>query len=243
MQRRRKLATTLGTALLIAAALPLGSQVDAADHRDAPGTNGAMSGDRYADINDLYVWHTERGTLIVVLTFNGLHAPDAPATDILDPGETPDVLFSVHIDNTADPLEAADPLDNDNDNMSDLDIHLKLGQNGLEEWGYQISGIPGATGPLVAALGEISEEGGVSATVGLFDDPFFFDLAGFNQTIANLDETDDDADLGFMLGATVDTFAGTNTLALVMEFPAADVLGDKNPENFIQVWATSGRAP
>jgi len=242
MQRRRKLATTLGTALLIAAALPLGSQVDAADHRDAPGTNGTMSGDRYADINDLYAWHTARGTLIVVLTFNGLHAPDAPATDILDPGETPNVLFSVHIDNTADPMEAADPLDNDNDNVSDLDIHLKLGQNGLEEWGYQVSGIPGTTEPLVAALGEITEEGSVSATVGLFDDPFFFDLGGFNATVANLSETDDDADLGFMLGTPTDTFAGTNTLALVLEFPAADAVA-KNPENFIQVWATSGRAP
>lgn len=242
MQRRRTLATTLGTALLIAAALPLGSQVDAADHRDAPGTNGTMGGDRYADINDLYAWHTENDTLVVVLTFNGLHAPDAPATDILDPSETPNVLYSVHIDNTADPVEAADPLDNDNDNMSDIDIRLKLGQNGLEEWGYQITGIPGVDEPVVAPLGEVATAGDVSVTVGLFDDPFFFDLAGFNATVANLSETDNNTDLGFMLGMTTDTFAGTNTLALVIEMPVADAIG-KNAENFIQVWATSGRAP
>lgn len=242
MQRNRKLATTLGTALIVAAALPLGSQVDAADHRDAPGTNGTMGGDRYADLNDLYAWHTEDGNLVVVLTFNGLHAPDAPVTDYLDPAETPNVLQSIHIDNTADPTVAADPTDNTNDNMSDLDIHVKLGQNGLGDWAYQIEGIPGSSGPIVAPLGEVVEDGSVTATVGLFDDPFFFDLAGFQATVANLDETDDPSDLGFALGATVDTFAGTNTMAIVVEFPVADAIGD-NAENFIQVWATSGRAP
>jgi hypothetical protein len=128
--------------------------------------------------------------------------------------------------------------------MSDIDIRLKLGQNGLEEWGFQVSGIPGTTAPLVAPLGMVAAEGSVSATVGLFDDPFFFDLVGFNQTIANLDETDNDTDLGFMLGMTTDTFAGTNTLALVLEFPSADALAKgKDAENFLQVWATSGRAP
>jgi Domain of unknown function (DUF4331) len=242
MQRKRKLATTLGTALIVAAALPLGSQVDAADHRDAPGTNGTMGGDRFADLNDLYAWHTEDGNIVMVLTFNGLHAADAPVTDYLDPAETPNVLHSIHIDNTADPVVAAMWDDNTNDNVSDLDIHLKLGQNGLEDWGFQIEGIPGASGPIVGPLGETVTDGGVSATVGLFDDPFFFDLGGFQATVANLDEPDDPADLGFALGATVDTFAGTNTMALVIEFPAADAIGD-NAENFIQVWATSGRAP
>lgn len=235
MMRRRKLAT-LGTALLVAAALPLGSQVNAADHADAPAT----AGDSFADLNDLYAWHTGNDTLVVILTFNGLHAPGDPETDYLDPAETPNVLHSIHIDNTADPILAGDPTTAaDNDNESDIDIHVRLGQNGLGEWGYQVEGIPGVD-PIVGPLGEVTSSGGAQATVGLFDDPFFFDLTAFNQTLTNLHETKEDGDLAF---PTADTFAGTNTMAVAIEIPIADALGGDNPENFLQIWATSGRAP
>ena len=68
MTRRRKLATTLGSALLVAAALPLGSQVNAADHRDGM----QATDDPLADITDIYAWHTDGGTIVMVLGFNGI---------------------------------------------------------------------------------------------------------------------------------------------------------------------------
>lgn len=237
MTRRRKLATRLGAALLVAAALPLGSQVNAADHADAPGTMA----DRWADLNDLYAWHTDNGTIVVVLTFNGLLAPDAPDSDTFNEDELPNVLYQIHIDNTADPIVAAMWADNSNDNESDIDINVRFGQNGLGEWGYQFENVPGSSGPIIGPVGEVTTDGTVQVTAGVFDDPFFFDLQGFRDTVMNLDETDENADLGFMLGATVDFFAGTNTMAVVVEMDAAAAL-NANPDNFIQVWATSGRA-
>lgn len=234
MMRRRKLATTLGTALLVAAALPLGSQVNAADHADAPITTK----DAAADIADIYAWHTERGTIVIVLTFDGLRASgDAPNYDS-------GVLYTIHVDNTADAAEKQDPLDNDNDNESDIQIKVRFGQNNLEEWGVQFNDVPGADGPTFdGPVGTTIMNGTATVTAGDFDDPFFFDLDGFRATRdATIDDADP-ADLMFaslLTGTAVDFFAGTNVQGIVVELDAATVVNG-NADNFIQVWGTTGR--
>jgi Domain of unknown function (DUF4331) len=245
MTRRRKLATKLGAALLVAAALPLGSQVNAADHRDAPGTMA----DRYADLNDVYAWYNmDNDTFVVVVTFNPLLAPDAPVTDSYNPDELPNVLYTIHIDNDSVPLADASDWDNQDGTTfgSDIQVQVRFGQNGLEEWGFQVENLPGATDTLVGPVDEVLTDGTASATAGIFDDPFFFDLDGFFATRDNLDMVDDDpADLGFRSLAgelNNDSFAGVNTMAIVLEMDASATLGG-NPDNFVQIWATSGRAP
>jgi hypothetical protein len=234
MRTKNKWITALGAAALLAGAVQLQPQeVTAADHADAPLT----ADDTAADIADVYAWHTDRGTLVVVMTFAGLRAAgDAPVYD-------PDTLYTIHIDNTADAAEKAQYTDNDNDNVSDIQINVRFGQNNLEEWGVQFNGVPGAEdttfdGPVQTTL----SNGTATVIAGDFDDPFFFDFEGFLATRDNLLDPADPLDIGFasiVAGAPVDFFAGTNVMAIVVEVDAATAV-DENADNFIQIWATTG---
>jgi Domain of unknown function (DUF4331) len=232
MTRTRKLATKLGAALLVAAALPLGSQVNAADHRDG----SQATDDPLADLTDLYAWHTGRGTIVVVLGFNGVQDAGSAAT------YDSETLYSVHIDNTGDPVNRAMGMAGDNDNEADVSIQVKFGQNALEEWGVQVENLPGSDGTFNGPVEtEIDGGGGSRAYAGVFEDPFFFDLEGFQMTAANLVDDADPEDLAF--DSTRDFFAGTNINAVVLEFDAAAAIGGDTPNeaSWIQIWATSGR--
>ncbi len=237
MKRSRKLATVIGSAVLAATAINLQAPtVDAADHLD-----GSVGADAAADIGDFYAWNDGAGNIVAVLTFNGLlEVGDEAVYD-------DEVLYTIHIDNTADPAEAVDFLGNDNDNEADLQIHARFGMNGNGEWGMQVLDLPGADAELVGAVGEDLGAAGARATVGLFDDPFFFDLGGFLDTVDNVNEVMDDADLAFasldpMGDGPVDGLEDLNTMALVFEFAGTEVVGD-NANNFLQMWATTGRVP
>jgi hypothetical protein len=205
----------------------------AADHVDAPLTADIHA----ADLADLYAWHTERGTIVMVLTFGSLLVPgDAPVYDS-------DTVYVIHIDNTADPLEKADFTDNDNDNLADVRIHVRFGQNDHGDWGVQWNGVPGADdetfdGPVQTPLAN----GTATVIAGHFDDPFFFDFEGFVTTRDNLLDDADPFDFAFasiVAGAPVDFFAGTNAMAIVLEVDAGTTMAD-NPDGFLQIWATSG---
>ena len=234
MKTKRKMATLAGTAALAALAINLQAPtVDAADHLD-----GMVGGDPAADIADFYAWENEAGNIVAIVTFASLLNPgDEPVYD-------PDVLYTVHIDNTASAAEAIDWSDNGNDNESDIQVHVRFGQNGLGDWGVQILNLPGADAELVGAVAtDIGRVGG-RAHAGMFDDPFFFDLVGFTDTLANIDDDMDDADLAFAslapMGEPVDGLAGFNTMAIVLEFDATAAL-DENADSFLQMWATTGR--
>ncbi len=234
MRTKNKWITVLGATTLIAAAVQLQPQeVTAADHADAPLT----ADDTAADIADLYAWHTDRGTIVVIMTFAGLRGPGS------DPVYDTDTLYTIHIDNTANPVEKAQYTDNDNDNVSDIDINVRFGQNNLGEWGVQFNDVPGAAdatfdGPVQTEL----TNGVVTAMAGDFDDPFFFDFEGFLATRDNLLDDASPIDVGFasvVKGAAVDAFEGTNVMAIVVEFDAA-IAVDRNAANFVQIWASTG---
>ena len=191
--------------------------LDAADHAEAPGTQA----DAAADIADLYAWHTENDTIVYVLTYAGL------TPSIADGGMATydaDVLYGIH---NAFPNEDGEFEDLE----SDADALIRFGQNGAGDWGMQVTfrmaGFPDVT--VSGAVGEpISEEiaTGVSITAwaGLVDDPFFFDLQGYTDTLAT-------GALAF--DPTRDSLAGTNVSAIVIEAPALSPL--------TQVWATTAR--
>lgn len=237
MRTKNKWITAMGVTALFAAAVQLQPQeVTAADHADAPLT----ADDTAADIADVYAWHTDRGSIVVIMTFAGLRAAgDAPVYD-------PDTLYTIHIDNTADPAEKAQYTDNDNDNESDIRINVRFGQNNLEEWGAQFNGVPGADdetfdGPVETDL----TNGTATVRVGSFEDPFFFDFEGFLATRDNLLDPADPLDIGFasiVAGAPVDFFAGTNVMAIVVEVDAATTVAE-NADNYLQIWATTGVTP
>jgi hypothetical protein len=234
MRTKNKWMTALGATALLAAAVQLQPQeVTAADHADAPLTTDDVA----ADIADVYAWHTDSGTLVVVMTFAGLRA----AGD--DPVYDADTLYTIHIDNTADPAEFPFWQDNGNDNLSDIDINVRFGQNDIGDWGVQFNDVPGADdatfdGPVQTAL----TNGTATVIAGNFDDPFFFDFEGFLLTRDNLLDDMSPIDIGFASlvgGAPVDFFAGTNVMAIVVEIDAATAVNG-NADNVIQVWATTG---
>lgn len=211
---------------------PIARPLRASDHLDAPTTQGNSA----TDIGDFYAWHTPRNTIVAIITFNG----GSPSMSY-----DPTVLYTIHIDNTATLAENQDILDNDNDNASDIQIHARFGQNSVGDWGVQFLGIPGSDGPVVGPVQTTLTSGTAQAIAGVFDDPFFFDLDGFNATITNLVDDIDPNDIGFStveMGFPTDTFAGIDTMAVVVEFDLQLAL-DGNADNFLQLWATTGVEP
>jgi hypothetical protein len=223
MKRRTSLATMGGAALLAAAALTLGSQeVTAADHADGD----VAAADGAADITDFYVWNTATdgsGNIVMVLGYSGLLAPGDDA--VYDP----DVLYQFHIDTSP----------TNNNHSDDLTINVRFGQNGLGEWGVQFEDVPGADdASFNGAVATTLTSGDVSAHAGLFDDPFFFDLDAFITTLANTADDTEAADLAFTPGEAEDFFAGTNVMAIVVEFPSS-ALGDEIDS--FSAWVSTGR--
>jgi len=176
----------------------------AADHAEAPGTQG----DPAADIADFYAW-SDGSTITAILTYNPLMIPgDAAVYDA-------DVLYTIHFDV-------------DGDVLSDHEIDVRFGANGAGEWGVQAMGIPGAGAPVQGAVESVIAGPGSMLYAGLRDDPFFFDIDGFNDTLYT-------SDLSF---TATDGIAGFNVMTIAITFDAPSLLG--NDVDF-QTWATSSR--
>jgi hypothetical protein len=191
----------LGRVAVASLALTVSATVFAADHTEAP----LAAADPAADIADFYAWHTET-SLVMIVTF-------APVgTEGTYDG---DVLYGMHIDTDAD-------------NAADRDVWVRFGQNEAGAWGVQANGMTTDDSAIVGPVGEtVSHESGARVYTGFHDDPFFFDLTGFTETL-------DTGTLAF--DSTRDSIAGSNVTAIVAEIPLDTV----DAESF-QVWATTGR--
>ncbi len=192
-------------------------RADAADHNDPPARVTGSSADRAADIADLFAWHTPEGKTVLVLTYAGPNDPVEGQTATYDP----DVLYGIHIDN-------------DGDQNADHDIWVRFGQSESGNWGVQLEGIPGADPATQAGPVEI-ENRIMGVTNGFFwaglrEDPFFFDLEGFQDTVTT-------GDLAF--DHERDFFAGKNLSAIVIELETADI--GAGTDNTFDVWATTSR--
>ena len=199
-----------GSAIL---AIGVMSAVQAADHTEAPGTLL----DPAADIDDFYAWHTANGTIIAILTFDGLQAPGGNAT------YDADVLYGIHIDNDAD-------------NVADIDIWVRFALDGQGRWGMQVMNLPGTGAPVWGSVEQVIDAPGGKVYAGLRDDPFFFDFQGFSDTLANGSLFDGGGNLYF--DTARDSFAGTNVTAIVLEMDMGAALGGATS---LQMWATTGR--
>jgi hypothetical protein len=213
-----KLVTKLGLAAGLLATALFGGHVFAADHAEAPGTMA----DAPADITDFYAWNTDAGTIVTIVNFAGLAEAGS------DPVYDPEVLYGIHIDNTGD-------------HMPDIDIWARFGQNQAGEWGLQVVNIPGAdaapdpdicgtaTGHCGPVDTEIDTGAGTRIWAGPREDPFFFDLDGYLETL----------DTGMLsFDSMNDTFAGLNVTSIVVEMDAAAAAAGADN---IQLWATTSR--
>lgn len=178
----------------------------ASDHDEADTTAYA---DVPADIGDTYAFH-QGDRLTLIMTFDGYKLrQDEPNYDA-------DVLYSFHIDTN-------------DDNEPDHVIMARLGQNAAGEWGMKVEGIPGVAEPIIGAVDEVlsDADSGAQAYIGLRDDPFFFDLEGFKDTLMT-------GTLAF--NPDRDFVAVKNTLIFAVEFDHTVAGGTS-----FDIWSTTGR--
>ncbi|HEU0294945.1 MAG TPA: DUF4331 family protein [Anaerolineales bacterium] len=175
----------------------------AADHLDAPGLT-PPGGDTSLDITDVYAFQSPSNANKTVLVM-GVN----PLAGVLNDGTF----------NSAASYEFK--IDSDGDAKEDLTYKVTFSGSGAQQ-GVTLRELPARGGGSVLASGwtgqNISIPGGGWITAGVYDDPFFFDLAGFLA-------------LDFCTPGT-NFFAGLNISAIVLEVPSS-WLGSSN----VGVWA------
>jgi hypothetical protein len=178
----------------------------ASDHDEA---NTTAFDEVAADIGDTYAFH-DADRLTLIMTFDGYKLrQDAPNYDA-------DVLYSFHIDTNGD-------------TDAEHRIMARVGQNAAGEWGVKVEGIPGVAEPIIGAVEEVlvDADSGAQVFVGLRDDPFFFDLQGFKDTLMTGTVAFDN---------TRDFAAVKNTLILAVEFDHAAAASTT-----FNVWSSTGK--
>lgn len=193
------------------ALLVLAGSVPAADHRDSPSLlDSAVVGSR--DINDVYIFRSpvDAKSTVMVMTVN-------PFAGVLSPTSfEPGIYYDFCIDGNGDAVEDLiyrirffdlPGTDTQLFLLQRIVVHSLAGRLGI---GLEVT--VGFTG------GNQSLTGGGHINAGLFDDPFFFDLNGFNN--------------GFQFTGD-NFFAGANTSAIVLSVPSKRLTG-KTPN--IGVW-------
>jgi uncharacterized protein DUF4331 len=212
MKRMTWLKGALALSVLSAASWAL-----AADHIDAP---GAIA-DPTADITDLYTW-TDQGNVVFVLNVTPLAAAGAKFSD--------KIQYVIHTESAMAFSKAGE--------KSDIIVTFDANQKAsvwVGEKGY-------VSGDASATTGLASADGTFKVFAGLRDDPFFFNLAGFKDTVAAVEAKAatlqfdaakcpklDAATSGLLVqklstdpnsvppgGPAVDFFAGKNVLSIVL---------------------------
>ena len=211
---KRPLAVAGAALALAGAVLWPGHGILAADHLDPPARTDILvdsTPDRAADIADIFTWHTAN-TVVIILTFAGPSPTTAPAF------YDRDVLYKINISNT-------DPVTTTN-----IPISFKFGKGaGANQFGVQVTGVPGVNGPIVGPVETTLVKDGVTVRAGLFDEPFFFDLQGFKETVAT-------GKLSF--DNKRNFFAGQNDTAIVIEIPSDRL---NNAGHVLNIWGSTAR--
>jgi hypothetical protein len=133
----------------------------AADHLDAP----AVSMDAAADITDLYAW-TDQGNVVFALNVSPLAGKDAKFSD--------KVQYVIHTEHAAKFGSAGEK----SDIICTFDAAQKI-SCWVGEKGY-------VAGDASATTGLASADGTIKVFAGLRDDPFFFNLDGFKDTVTTV---------------------------------------------------------
>jgi len=213
-----------GLALFASAGLGSLTTVSGADHRDSP----LNVSNPTADINDVYAFRStdNANNLVVAISVNPLIAPsDNNTRGRFDQR----VQYQVHLDRNGDLID-------------DVTLNIRMTTQSdsliIEGAGTPITAAitpPGATAPMITNVG------GVKVFAGLRDDPFFFDLTGFQGFIAN-PQVPAAGLRPAGAGAPADAFAGTNILAIVMELPVTVATGGSSANSgTIRAWVSSTR--
>ncbi len=217
----------LSLALLAAAAFGVTRWVGASDHRDS----ALLTADKAADIADVYTFRSPASSsnTVLVMTVSGFIPPPEAGTTYFDPN----VLYQWKIDNNGDAVEDLVLQAYVTGSGSNQVIHFR-GPAAPVMTGITNRILPGSDAVTVQISGTgaptVATGGGLTVFAGPRDDPFFFDLVQFKHVIAG--------DTTAFRNPGVDTFAGNDVLAVVVELPSA-MLGATS----VGIWGTTSRTP
>jgi hypothetical protein len=217
----RKKLFAMAAVATIASAL-FASIASAADHRDSP----INVSNPTADINDVYAFRspTNANNLVIAVSVNPLIVPSDNATRGVFDSQ---VTYQIHVDGNGDLAD-------------DAMVNIRRAGNTLVLEGLGSPIVAEITPPGAAPI--INSSGGVSVFAGLRDDPFFFDLAGFNAFLAS-PKVPAKGLRAAGGGEPVNFFAGTNILAIVVELPVTAVTGGSNANSgVIKTWVSTSRS-
>ncbi len=236
MSRRISILSSLCVVPLISMAPAL----MAADHRDAPGVDGAGEG----DITDVFAFLDpgNSGRLVLAMGVNPFAVPGAGPSYRFSSeylyqfkidrhgAYQEDLVVQVQFENTPSGQKVTVSVDRPDPNSIGAVNQLLDRPN---------SHISGPTG------GILGDPSAIQVFTGLRDDPFVFDLAQFNRILAGTQDVFRDiptSPLGPLRGrpvradgtSGVDSFGGFNASYIVVEFPVSWLGANK----IINVWAT-----
>ena len=227
-------AVSLAAVAAVAGAMVGGpGSAGAADHVDAPGLT-PPGGNFQLDITDIYAWRAGNGNTVLALNVNGLTKP----------GQAPVFASGVPTVHSTKGVSYWLRVDNDGDAVSDVDLQMTFGKpakNGAQHMTVRRNGkllLAGRTTAPGARIVTINRQHGVKAYAGLRDDPFFFDLAGYLDILAALDD-DKTNDAKSFVGCTAprtDFFKGLNVSSIVLELPPGLLTGSTSS---IGVWGAT----
>lgn len=215
----------LTVAMLAGAGAFVVLQGNAADHNDAPG----ISLDVKLDINDVYAFRspTNSDNLVIVATVNPFLG-GSPSGDLFSSSGR----YQFHVD------------DEDADLLDDATVTFTF-SGSPQTWRAEGLGASALTGQVtpVGAAPVIYDSGGIKIFCGLRDDPFFFDLAGFQMFLANPHDLVPGNGLRTVAeGVPVNLFAGKNVAAIVIELPIT-ALGPASPTSgTIKAWVSTSKS-
>jgi uncharacterized protein DUF4331 len=214
------------TMLLVAAAgLGVTRFITASDHKDSM----LLASDPAADIADIYTFRspTNPANVVLAMTVSGFIPPSEASTTFFDPN----VLYQWKIDNDGDAVEDLVIQAFVTGTGGHQVMHFR-GPAKASELGSTTRVIDGPETATVAVSNTptpiIASRNGMTLFAGVRDDPFFFDLVQFKKIIAG--------QASAFRNPGVDTFAGTNVLAIVVELPSSMLGGTK-----LSVWGSTSR--
>ena len=192
-----------------------GGIVYSADHIDAPSLTNADGTGNQNDIADIYAFQSpnDNSKMVFVMTWQGLMSPAKTAAFNIPNNQ----LFEFAIDNTGD-------------NIEDLVIQAKVQDNSKFRVYGPVAPTSVGSSSGIATNGPVLEgtvtsysnssspdiatgTTGIKSFIGPRDDPFFFDIVRFREIIAGTQTS--------FRNPGINTFAGTNVLAWVVEVPKA----------------------
>jgi hypothetical protein len=230
LEQENQVPSLLGLAAIIVLTLVAIPVAFSADHFDAP----AISEDQAADITDVYAFRSleSPANLVVALNVNPFSLPGSIARNFAS-----DVLYQIHVDNNGDlKADASVGITFSPPTPGQPQTFTVTGLGPTPITGKTTAPTPGKSPnpPTITTAGPIK------IFAGPRDDPFFFDLVGFQRFLGG--PFVPAKGLRPAAETPMDTFAGFNVSSIVLELPITALTGaaDANTGT-IRAWATTSR--